>query len=170
MGLTYVSDLMEFGQAPGYATPANRVNGVVRLAVSTFDLSNAAYSTVNDVILLAAVPSNATILTCFYGGANQGASALIDIGFCDALGANVSPSGTDSRERLVNAFDASVGNTYQDRRFTTFTTATIAQPLWQLMGHSADPGRPWYMCVRIQAVGAGPTGAGTQVGLQYISE
>ena len=170
MAVHYVSDLQESNPGPGIMAPSSRVNGKLRSSVLVQSFTAASVNEAGDVIALAKVPSGATVIEFMIGGVAQGAGGLFDFGVCDRNGGNVSPSGTDSRERFHNALDVSAGFANTNRRFTTFAEDTVAQPLWQLMGWTADPAREWFVCLRVQAPGATPDGANMQSHVRYAND
>jgi hypothetical protein len=152
MAVNFVPDTIQ-GSTAVALPPAARVGAAQRINLGTYE--TLATMAANDVLVLAKLPAHATLLEFSVGhddlDAGGAPTLAFDYGICDKDGNNVAVSGTDSRERLVNAVVETGVVALTDRRFAGLTPANVANmddALWELAGMTANAGRPLFLCVR----------------------
>jgi len=133
-----------FEAIPQVANNAAELAGVVRTASGTVELL-AGDSTDNDVVMLAPIPSNASIPQLFVGSDSLGGSCTFNVGLYKT-------DGTVKDEDVFATLVAD-GAALADVRFEVADLNTGSQKLWELAGDSEDPGGYFYVAVTFAATG-----------------
>jgi hypothetical protein len=133
-----------FEAIPQVANNAAELAGVIRTASGTVELL-AGDSTDNDIVMLAPIPSNASIPQLFVGSDSLGGSCTFNVGLYKTDG---TVKDEDVFATLV-ADDAALA----DVRFEEANLNTGSQKLWELAGDSTDPGGYFYVAVTFAATG-----------------
>jgi hypothetical protein len=161
MAVFFVPDTIQ-GSATQAVPPATRVGAAQRVSLGSFEVTTAMLDNADDVIVLAKIPSHATLLEFSVGHDDLdtgGAPTLaFDYGICDKDGLDVAVTG-DSREIFANNVAATAAVALTDRRFAGVTPADVANmddALWQLAGMAADPAKPLFLCMRVNTAAQTP--------------
>ena len=130
--------------SPQILNDAAELNGVLRVAAGTVELL-AADSTDDDVVLLAPIPSKASISSIKVGSDGLGGSCTFNVGVHNY-------DGTVADE---DAFATAVadGAAMAEVRHEEATINTVGQKLWQLADLDKDPGGFLYMSITFAATG-----------------
>ena len=130
--------------SPQVLNDAAELHGVLRVAAGTAELA-AGDSTDNDVVLLAPIPSKATISQLFVGSDALGGSCTFNVGVHNY-------DGTVADE---DCFATAVADeaVMTDVRNEEATINTVGQKLWEIAGLSSDPGGLLYMSITFAATG-----------------
>ena len=133
-----------FEAIPQVANNAAELAGVLRTASGTVELL-AGDSTDNDIVMLAPIPSNASIPQLFVGSDSLGGSCTFNVGLYK----------TDGTVKDEDVFATLVADeaALADVRFEQADLNTGSQKLWQLAGDSTDPGGYFYVAVTFAATG-----------------
>lgn len=139
------SDLVANLEAsPQVANKAQELQGVVRIAQGNVALL-AGDSTNGDVVMLAPVPSNATIMSLRVGTDALGGSCTYDVGiYTDAGGV-----------KDIDFFATSVadGAGLAELRYEAADLNTTGQKVYTMAGDSSDPGGYYYVAATFDATG-----------------
>ena len=133
-----------FEAIPQVANNAAELAGVLRTASGTVELL-AGDSTDNDIVMLAPIPSNASIPQLFVGADYLGGSCTYNVGLYKT-------DGTVKDEDVFATLVAD-GAALADVRFEVADLNTGSQKLWELAGDSEDPGGYFYVAVTFAATG-----------------
>ena len=133
-----------FEATPQVANNAAELAGVIRTANGTVELL-AGDSTDNDIVMLAPIPSNASIPQLFVGADELGGSCTYNVGLYKT-------DGTVKDEDVFATLVAD-GAALADVRFEVADLNTGSQKLWELAGDSEDPGGYFYVAVTFAATG-----------------
>jgi|TARA_B110000902_G_C13944307_1_gene451039 hypothetical protein len=133
-----------FEAIPQVANNAAELAGVLRTASGTVELL-AGDSTDNDIVMLAPIPSNASIPQLFVGSDSLGGSCTFNVGLYKT-------DGTVKDEDVFATLVAD-GAALADVRFEVADLNTGSQKLWELAGDSEDPGGYFYVAVTFAATG-----------------
>lgn len=144
-----------FEATPPVINDAGLYQGVVRIAQGTMELL-AGDSTDNDIVMLAAIPSNATITSLKVGSDTLGGSCTFNVGLHTSAGVVVDE---DYFASLVA--DAAV---MTDVRFEAAAPETTGLKTYEMAAESSDPGGVYYVSATFAATG------GTAGTLSYIIE
>tara|TARA_B100000787_G_scaffold147159_1_gene118019 strand:- start:8 stop:487 length:480 start_codon:yes stop_codon:yes gene_type:complete len=130
--------------SPQILNDAAELNGVLRVAAGTVELL-AGDSTDDDVVLLAPIPSKASISSIKVGSDGLGGSCTFNVGVHNY-------DGTVADE---DAFATAVadGAAMAEVRHEEATINTVGQKLWQLADLDKDPGGFLYMSITFAATG-----------------
>ena len=133
-----------FEAIPQVANNAAELAGVLRTASGTVELL-AGDSTDNDIVMLAPIPSNASIPQLFVGSDTFGGSCTFNVGLYK----------TDGTVKDEDVFATSVADAgaMTDVRFQIADLNTGSQKLWELAGDSTDPGGYFYVALTFDATG-----------------
>ena len=133
-----------FEAIPQVANNAAELAGVLRTASGTVELL-AGDSTDNDIVMLAPIPSNASIPQLFVGADELGGTCTYNVGLYK----------TDGTVKDEDVFATLVADdaVLADVRFEEANLNTGSQKLWQLAGDSTDPGGYFYVAVTFAATG-----------------
>ena len=144
-----------FEASPQVASDAHELHGVVRVAQGTVALA-AGDSTDNDIVMLAPIPSNASITSLKIASDALGGSCTFNVGLYQT-------NGTVVDEDVYATLVADEG-AMTDVRTEAANINTIGQQVWEDAGASADPGGYYYVAVTFSATG------GTAGDMSYIIE
>ena len=130
--------------SPQILNDAAELHGVLRVAAGTAELA-AGDSTDNDVVLLAPIPSKASISQLFVGSDTLGGSCTFNVGVHNY-------DGTVADE---DCFATAVADeaVMTDVRNEEATINTVGQKLWEIAGLSSDPGGLLYVSITFAATG-----------------
>ena len=130
--------------SPQILNDAAELHGVLRVAAGTVELL-AGDSTDDDVVLLAPIPSKASISSIKVGSDGLGGSCTFNVGVHNY-------DGTVADE---DAFATAVadGAAMAEVRHEEATINTVGQKLWQLADLDKDPGGFLYMSITFAATG-----------------
>jgi hypothetical protein len=144
-----------FEASPQVASNAHELHGVLRVAQGTIALA-AGDSTDNDIVMLAPIPSNASITSLKIGSDTLGGTCTFNVGLYQT-------NGTVVDEDVYATLVADEG-ALTDVRTEAADINTIGQQVWEDAGASADPGGYYYVAVTFSATG------GTAGDMSYIIE
>ena len=144
-----------FEATPQVASDAHELHGVVRVAQGTVALVGGD-STDNDIVMLAPIPTNASITSLKIGSDSLGGSCTFNVGLYTSDGTVVDE---DAYATLV-----ADGAAMTDVRNEAADINTIGQQIWEDGGQSSDPGGYYYVAVTFSATG------GTAGDLSFIIE
>src|SRR6056300_1110553 len=144
-----------FEATPQVITEAHSLHGVLRVAQGTVALA-AGDSTDNDIVMLAPIPSNASIASLKIASDALGGSCTFNVGL-------YTTGGTVVDEDVYATLVADEG-AMTDVRTEAANINTIGQQVWEDAGASADPGGYYYVAVTFSATG------GTAGDMSYIIE
>ena len=130
--------------SPQVLNDAAELHGVLRVAAGTAELA-AGDSTDNDVVLLAPIPSKASISQLFVGSDTFGGSCTFNVGVHNY-------DGTVADEDCFATAVADAG-AMTDVRNEAATINTVGQKLWEIAGLSSDPGGLLYVSITFAATG-----------------
>ena len=130
--------------SPQVLNDAAELNGVLRVAAGTAELL-AGDSTDNDVVLLAPIPSKASISSIKVGSDAFGGSCTMNVGVHNY-------DGTVADEDCFATLVADAA-AMADVRHEVATINTVGQKLWEIAGLSSDPGGLLYMSITFAATG-----------------
>ena len=133
-----------FEATPQVANNAAELAGVIRTANGTVELA-AGDSTDDDIVMLAPIPSNASIPQLFVGSDTFGGSCTFNVGLYKTDGT--------VKDEDVFATAVDVPAALADLRFEVADLNTGSQKLWELAGDSTDPGGYFYVAVTFSATG-----------------
>jgi len=139
------SDLVaNFEATPQVLTNSALLHGVVRVAQGTIELA-AGDSNDNDVVMLAPIPSNATISQLYVGSDTFGGSCTFNVGIYKS-------DGTVKDEDYFATAIADAG-AMADVRFEVAAIDTAGTQLYTSAGDSTDPGGFYYIAATMFAEG-----------------
>lgn len=139
------SDLVANLEAlPQVANKASELGGVVRIAQGNVAL-DAGDSTDDDIVMLAPIPTHATITSIRVGSDNLGGSCTFNVGFYTNAGVVV-----DEDALATDVADAA-GLT--ELRYEVANINTTGQQVWELAGQSSDPSDVYYVAATFSATG-----------------
>jgi len=144
-----------FEASPQVASNAHELHGVLRVAQGTVALA-AGDSTDNDIVMLAPIPSNASITALKIASDALGGTCTFNVGLYQT-------NGTVVDEDVYATLVADEG-AMADVRTEAANINTIGQQVWEDAGASADPGGYYYVAVTFSATG------GTAGDMSYIIE
>ena len=155
---TQNSDLVDNFEATPIAlnNPA-LLHGVVRVAQGTIVVA-AGDSDDDDVVMLAQIPSNATVPQIWVGSDTLGGSCTFNVGIYQT-------SGTVVDEDYFATAVADAG-AMADVRFEVANINTAGSTMWEMAGASADPGGFYYIAATMAA--AGGTEGDMSFNIQYV--
>ena len=136
--------IANFEASPQVANNAAELAGVIRTANGTVELA-AGDSTDNDIVMLAPIPSNASIPQLFVGADELGGSCTYNVGLYKTDGT--------VKDEDVFATAVDVPAALADLRFEVADLNTGSQKLWELAGDSTDPGGYFYVALTFDATG-----------------
>jgi len=139
------SDLVANLEAlPQVANKASELGGVVRIAQGNVALA-AGDSTDDDIVMLAPIPTHATITSIRVGSDNLGGTCTFNVGFYTNAGVVV-----DEDALATDVADAA-GMT--ELRYEVANINTTGQQVWELAGQSSDPSDVYYVAATFSATG-----------------
>ena len=134
-----------FEASPQVASDAHELHGVLRVAQGTIALA-AGDSTDDDIVMLAPIPSNASITALQVAADGLGGSCTFNVGLYQTTGTVVD-------EDLYASSVADGTTAVADLRTEAANINTIGNQLWQDAGASTDPGGYYYVAVTFNATG-----------------
>ena len=132
-----------FEATPQVITEAHSLHGVLRVAQGTVALA-AGDSTDNDIVMLAPIPSNASITALKIASDSLGGSCTFNVGL-------YTTGGTVVDEDVYATLVADEGSMTDVRSEADITT--VGQQVWEDAGASSDPGGYYYVAVTFAATG-----------------
>ena len=132
-----------FEATPQVISEAHSLHGVLRVAQGTVALA-AGDSTDNDIVMLAPIPSNASISALKIASDTLGGSCTFNVGL-------YTTGGTVVDEDVYATLVADEGAMTDVRSEADITT--VGQQLWEDAGASSDPGGYYYVAVTFSATG-----------------
>ena len=132
-----------FEATPQVITEAHSLHGVLRVAQGTVALA-AGDSTDNDIVMLAPIPSNASITALKIASDSLGGSCTFNVGL-------YTTGGTVVDEDVYATLVADEGAMTDVRSEADITT--VGQQVWEDAGASSDPGGYYYVAVTFNATG-----------------
>jgi len=129
---------------PQVMNNASELGGVKRVAQGNVALA-AGDSTDDDIVMLAPIPTNATITSIRVGSDNLGGTCTFNIGFYTDAGVVV-----DEDAIATDVADAA-GMT--ELRYEEANINTTGQQVWELAGQSSDPADVYYVAATFSATG-----------------
>ena len=139
------STLVEnFEATPQVANNPWNLHGVVRVAQGNIALA-AGDSTDDDVVMLAPIPSNASIKSLQIGSDNLGGTCTFNVGIYT----------TDGVVKDEDVFATAVADAaaIAEVRYEAADLNTTGQQMYELAGDSSDPGGFYYVAVTFAATG-----------------
>ena len=146
-----------FEATPPVANDAHNLHGVMRVAQGTIALDTTD-SDSGDIVMLAPIPSNASVPSIQVGSDALGGSCAFDIGIYTTAGA----------VKDVDAFASAVadGAGMAEVRYEAADITTTGQQMYELAGDSEDPGGFYYVAATMTA--AGGTAGDMSFIIQYV--
>ena len=129
---------------PQVANNAQELHGVVRVAQGTVALL-AGDSTVNDIVMLAPIPTNASITSLQVGSDALGGSCTFNVGLYETDGTVI--------DEDFYATSVADGAGLAELRNEAADINTVGQQIWEDAGQSSDPGGYYYVAVTFNATG-----------------
>ena len=153
MGTANSTLVSNFEATPQTMNDVSNLHGVMRVAQGTIVVA-AGDSDDNDILMLAPIPSNATVPHIFVGSDTLGGSATVNVGIYTTAGVVVDE----------DAFASAVADAgaMADVRHEASNINTVGKKMWELAGASSDGGGYYYIAVTMQAAG------GTEGDLSFI--
>ncbi len=153
MGTANSTLVSNFEATPQTMNDVANLHGVMRVAQGTIVVA-AGDSDDNDILMLAPIPSNATVPHIFVGSDTLGGSATVNVGIYTTAGVVVDE----------DAFASAVADAgaMADVRHEASNINTVGKKMWELAGASSDGGGYYYIAVTMQAAG------GTEGDLSFI--
>jgi len=149
--------IANYEASPQVMSNSQELHGVLRVAQGTVALA-AGDSTDNDIVMLAPVPSNASLPNIFVGTDTFGGSCTFNVGLYQS-------SGTVVDEDL---FASSVADAaaMADVRHEAADINTAGKKAWELASATVDPGGYYYVGVTFNATGG--TGGDMSFQINYV--
>jgi hypothetical protein len=129
---------------PQVANNAQELHGVVRVAQGTVALL-AGDSTDNDIVMLAPIPTNASITSLQVGSDALGGSCTFNVGLYETDGTVI--------DEDFYATSVADGAGLAELRNEAADINTVGQQIWEDAGQSSDPGGYYYVAVTFNATG-----------------
>ena len=129
---------------PQVANNAQELHGVVRVAQGTVALL-AGDSTDNDIVMLAPIPTNASITSLQVGSDALGGSCTFNVGLYETDGTVI--------DEDFYATSVADGAGLAELRNEAAYINTVGQQIWEDAGQSSDPGGYYYVAVTFNATG-----------------
>lgn len=152
------STLVEnFEASPIVMNDAHLLHGVKRVAQGTIALA-AGDSTDDDVVMLAPIPSNASITALNIASDTLGGSCTFNVGIYTTAGV--------VKDEDAFATDVADDAAMTDVRFEAADINTCGQQLYELAGDTTDPKDYYYIAVTFSATGG--TGGDMSFIIEYV--
>jgi len=133
-----------FEATPVVMTDASLLTGVTRIAQGTLELA-AGDSTDNDIVMLAPIPTGASITSLKIGTDTFGNSCTFNVGLYTSAGV--------VKDEDCFATSVADAGAMTDVRFEAADLNTGSKKLWELAGDSTDPGGYFYVAITFNATG-----------------
>ena len=157
MGTKNSTLVTNFEASPQVANEPANLHGVLRVAQGTIELA-AGDSNDDDVVMLAPIPSNATVSQLFIGSDTLGGSCTFNVGIYTTAGA--------VKDEDVFATAVADAAAMADVRFEAADINTAGQKMYELAGDSSDPGGYYYIAATMAAEGG--TAGTMSFSIQYV--
>ena len=152
------SDLVANLEAsPQVANKAQELQGVLRIAQGNVALA-AGDSTDDDIVMLAPIPSNASIVSLQVGSDALGGSCTYNVGIYTDAGA--------VKDEDFFATSVADGAALAELRYEAANLNTTGQQLYTMAGDSTDPGGFYYIAATFAATGG--TGGDMAFIIEYV--
>lgn len=139
------SDLVaNFEASPTVANAAHNLHGVVRVASGNIELGTGDSGS-GDIVMLAPIPSNASIMSVQIGSDALGGSCAFNVGIYTSAGV--------VKDADVFATAVADGAAIAEVRYEAANLNTTGQQLYELAGDSSDPGGYYYIAATMSAAG-----------------
>ena len=144
MGTKNTDLVANFEATPQVANSAAELHGVLRTAHGTVELASGD-SDDDDIVMLAPIPSNASVPSLFIGSDTLGGSCTFNVGIYT----------TDGTVKDEDVFATAVADAaaMADVRFEAADINTAGQQMYELAGDSSDPGGFYYIAATMAAAG-----------------
>tara|TARA_X000001382_G_scaffold37531_1_gene25065 strand:+ start:249 stop:725 length:477 start_codon:yes stop_codon:yes gene_type:complete len=152
---TLNSDLVGNFEATYTMSDASLLAGVTRIAQGTLELA-AGDSTDNDIVMLAPIPTHASISSLKIGTDTFGGSCTFNVGLYTSAGV--------VKDEDCFATSVADAGAMADVRFEAADITTCGQKVYTIAGDSTDPGGFYYVAVTFNATG------GTAGSMSFIIE
>ena len=153
MGTANSTLVTNFDADPQEMNDVALLHGVMRVAQGTIVVA-AGDSDDNDILMLAPIPSNATVPHIFIGSDTLGGSNTFNVGIYTSAGVVV--------DEDVFATTVADAGAMTDVRHEASNINTVGKKMWEIAGASVDPGGYYYIAVTMAAAG------GTEGDLSFI--
>lgn len=157
MGTKNSTLVANYEAKPPVMSDAGNLHGVLRVAQGTIALA-AGDSDDDDIVMLAPIPSNATVSALFIGSDTLGGSCTFNVGIYTSAGV--------VKDEDVFASAVADAGAMADVRFEAADINTCGQKMYELAGDSSDPGGVYYVAATMAA--AGGTGGDMSFIINYI--
>ena len=144
-----------FEATPTVMTDASLLTGVTRIAQGTLELA-AGDSTDNDIVMLAPIPTHASITSLKIGTDTFGGSCTFNVGLYTSAGV--------VKDEDCFATSVADAGAMTDVRFEAANITTCGDKVYTNAGDSSDPGGFYYVAVTFNATG------GTAGSMSFIIE
>ncbi len=144
MGTKNTDLVANFEATPQIPNNAAELHGVLRVAQGTVELA-AGDSDNNDIVMLAPIPSNASVPQLFIGSDTLGGSCTFNVGIYTTAGA--------VKDEDVFATAVADAGAMADVRFEAANIDTAGKKMYELAGDSSDPGGYYYIAATMAADG-----------------
>ena len=133
-----------FEATPPVLNNAAELHGVIRTANGTVELASGD-SDDNDIVMLAPIPSNASVPNLFIGSDTLGGSCTFNVGIYTTAGV--------VKDEDVFASTVADAAAMTDVRFEAANIDTAGKKMYELAGDSSDPGGYYYIAATMAADG-----------------
>ena len=157
MGTKNTSLVTNFEATPPTLNDSSLLHGRVRIAQGTVALA-AGDTNDNDIVMLAPIPSNASVPHIFIGSDTFGGSATFNVGIYTTAGV--------VKDEDVFATAVADAGAMADVRHEVADINTCGQKMYELAGDSTDPGGFYYIAATLHAEGG--TGGDMSFIIHYI--
>ena len=144
MGTANSTLVSNFEATPQVKNSAGLLHGSIRVAQGTIELASGD-SDDDDIVMLAPIPSNATVSQLFVGSDTFGGSCTFNVGIYQTDGTVV-----DEDYFASAVADAAA---MADVRFEAADINTAGKKMYEMAGASSDPGGFYYIAATMAAAG-----------------
>ncbi len=144
MGTKNTDLVANFEASPQDLNNAAELHGVIRTANGTVELASGD-SDDNDIVMLAPIPSNASVPNLFIGSDTLGGSCTFNVGIYTTAGV--------VKDEDVFASTVADAAAMTDVRFEAANIDTAGKKMYELAGDSSDPGGYYYIAATMAADG-----------------
>ncbi|MAN64595.1 MAG: hypothetical protein CMI60_21910 [Parvibaculum sp.] len=153
MGTANSTLVTNFEASPPAMNDVSNLHGVMRVAQGTVVVA-AGDSDDNDILMLAPIPSNATVPHIFVGSDTLGGSNTFNVGIYTTAGVVV--------DEDIFATTVADAGAMADVRHEASNINTVGKKMYEIAGASTDPGGYYYIAITMAAAG------GTEGDLSFI--
>ena len=144
MGTKNSTQDSNFQATPTVLNDASLLHGVLRVAQGTIALA-AGDSDDDDVVMLAPIPSNATVAHIFIGSDTFGGSCTFNVGIYTSAGV--------VKDEDVFATAVADAGAMADVRFEAADINTAEKKMYEVAGDTTDPASYYYIAATMAAAG-----------------